>query len=59
MNRSTAPGCSNKDIEQALKASALALGAPGWDYKFGAGAVQARAALDYLQLKGCKGRSKL
>lgn len=56
---SNAPGCSNKDIEQALKASATDLGTPGWDYKFGFGAVQARAALDYLQANGCKGGRKL
>ena len=56
---SNAPGCSNKNIEQALKATAIDLGTPGWDYKFGAGAVQARAALDYLQANGCKGGHKL
>ncbi|HWU71362.1 MAG TPA: S8 family peptidase [Pseudoxanthomonas sp.] len=56
---SNAPGCSNTDIETALKATAIDLGTPGWDYKFGFGEVQARAAFDYLQANGCKGGRKL
>lgn len=53
---SNAPHCSSTEIGQALKASALDLGSPGWDYKYGTGEVQAKAALDYIHAKGCTGQ---
>lgn len=48
--------CSNYEIRDALNASAKDLGTPGWDYRYGYGLVQAKAASDYLAAKGCKGR---
>jgi len=53
---SNAPQCSSTEIGKALKASALDLGAPGWDYKYGTGEVQAKAALDYITATGCTGQ---
>jgi hypothetical protein len=47
------PGCSNSEIRQALRASALDLGAPGRDDFYGHGLVQARAALDWLAANPC------
>ncbi len=51
------PGCSNEEIRQALRASALDLGAPGRDDQYGWGLVQARAALDWLATRSCRGVS--
>ena len=49
------PGCSNAEIRQALRASALDLGAPGRDDEYGWGLVQARAAHDWLSAHPCQG----
>ena len=46
------PGCSAAQVRKALTDSALDLGDPGRDSKFGFGLVQAKAALDRLAL-GC------
>jgi serine protease len=53
---SNAPQCSSTEIGAALKASALDLGTPGWDYKYGSGEVRAKAALEYINAKGCTGQ---
>jgi subtilisin family serine protease len=46
------PGCSAAQVRKALSDSALDLGDPGRDAKFGFGLVQAKAALDRLAV-GC------
>ena len=51
---SHAPNCRSGDIRDALAATARDLGTPGWDYRYGAGLVQARDAVDYLAAKRCK-----
>lgn len=47
------PGCTNKQIRNALQMSAEDLGNTGEDYTFGFGLVQAKAAFDYLDAEGC------
>jgi serine protease len=42
------PACSNRQIRQALEASALDLGSNGRDDEYGFGLVQAEAAFDYI-----------
>lgn len=43
------PSWTNRQVREALDATALDLGAPGYDTSFGWGLVQAKAALDELQ----------
>ncbi|TKB47838.1 S8 family peptidase [Thalassotalea mangrovi] len=50
------PQCNNFEIRNALSASAKDLGDEGYDYKYGHGLVQAKAAHDYLMTNGCDGR---
>jgi subtilisin family serine protease len=45
---SSNPALSNEQIRQAMQATALDLGDPGWDVYYGYGLVQAKGALDYL-----------
>lgn len=47
------PDCSNNQIRQALKDSALDKGTPGLDPTYGYGVVQAKAAADLLTASGC------
>ncbi|WP_342120704.1 S8 family serine peptidase [Pseudoduganella sp. OTU4001] len=47
------PNCSASQVRAALTGTALDLGAPGRDDKFGFGLVQAKAALDYLKAQAC------
>uniref|UniRef100_A0A6U3P181 subtilisin n=1 Tax=Ditylum brightwellii TaxID=49249 RepID=A0A6U3P181_9STRA len=47
------PDCSNKQIREALIASAQDLGDVGCDNDYGFGLVEARAAYDYLSNRGC------
>jgi len=47
------PSCTNDEIRDALKASAMDIAAEGYDYKTGHGLVQARAALEHLEANGC------
>uniref|UniRef100_A0A7S4SHV8 subtilisin n=2 Tax=Ditylum brightwellii TaxID=49249 RepID=A0A7S4SHV8_9STRA len=47
------PDCSNKQIREALIASAEDLGAGGCDNEYGFGLVDAKAAYDYLSNRGC------
>lgn len=49
------PSCTGTEIRNALKASAQDAGAPGKDVYFGYGIVKAKAAYDYLTVKGCAG----
>lgn len=49
---SYAPELSAADIRAALAASAMDLGTPGRNNEFGYGLVQAKAALDFLELGG-------
>ncbi|GAB2609817.1 S8 family serine peptidase [Novilysobacter erysipheiresistens] len=50
---SNVPSCSNHELLEALDASARDLGTAGWDYRYGYGLVQARAAVDYLAANPC------
>ncbi len=50
------PQCNNYEIRSALAASAKDLGDEGYDYKYGHGLVQAKAAYDYLTENNCDGR---
>lgn len=47
------PSCTGNQIRASLVNSALDLGTPGRDDKFGHGLVQAKAAHDRIALKGC------
>ncbi len=47
------PSCSGNQMRASLTKSALDLGAPGRDDKFGYGLVQAKAAHDRIASKGC------
>lgn len=47
------PECSNDQIREVLTKSAEDLGDKGYDNLYGFGLVNARSALDYLQLHGC------
>lgn len=47
------PNCSNRNIREALRESALDLGAAGKDSTYGFGVVQAQAAVDWLNTNGC------
>eukprot|EP00957_Ditylum_brightwellii_P067836 5148979-Ditylum_brightwellii.AAC.1 len=47
------PNCSNKQIREALIASAQDLGADGCDHDYGFGLVDAKGAYDFLSEKGC------
>lgn len=51
---SHAPHCRSGALRNALEATARDLGAAGWDYRYGAGLVQARAAVDYLAASPCR-----
>ncbi|MPZ53976.1 MAG: S8 family serine peptidase, partial [Acidimicrobiia bacterium] len=46
--RSEEPAASRGQVEDALTASAMDRGAPGWDPSFGHGSLRARSALNYL-----------
>jgi len=48
-----APECSNAEIREALRATAMDLGTPGQDHAYGYGLVQARDASAYLDANGC------
>ncbi|MEO2278900.1 S8 family peptidase [Pseudoalteromonas pernae] len=50
------PQCNNYEIRNALSASAMDLGDTGYDYKYGNGLVQAKAAYDLLMEQGCDGK---
>ncbi|MFY8275384.1 S8 family peptidase [Pseudoalteromonas sp. SSDWG2] len=50
------PECNNYEIRNALSASAMDLGDSGYDYKYGNGLVQAKAAYDHLLATGCDGK---
>ncbi|WP_105255225.1 S8 family peptidase [Pseudoalteromonas sp. T1lg75] len=50
------PHCNNYEIRNALSASAMDLGEAGYDYKYGHGLVQAKAAYDHLMANGCNGK---
>lgn len=47
------PGCNGKQMRASLTRSALDLGTPGRDDKFGYGLVQAKAAFDRIGKFGC------
>ena len=47
------PTCTGAQIRASLNRSAMDLGPAGRDVKFGHGLVQAKAAYDRIQLKGC------
>jgi subtilisin family serine protease len=47
------PTCTGEQIRLSLNNSALDLGTPGRDVKFGYGLVQARAAYDRITAQGC------
>ncbi len=47
------PSCSGDEIRRSLRKSALDLGDPGRDDKYGHGLVQARAAYERIAHKGC------
>ena len=49
------PSCTAEQIRTVLTATAEDLGAPGRDVQFGHGLVQAKAAVDYLNINGCSG----
>ena len=50
------PHCNNYEIRNALSASARDLGDAGYDYKYGNGLVQAKAAYDHLMANSCNGK---
>ncbi|WP_374351732.1 S8 family serine peptidase [Chitinimonas sp.] len=47
------PSCTGSQIRTTLTKSAIDLGDPGRDDKYGYGLIQARAAYDRIKLKGC------
>ncbi len=47
------PDCTSKQIRKVLQRSALDKGGAGYDYTYGHGIVQARAAVDLLNAQGC------
>ncbi|WP_440055467.1 S8 family serine peptidase [Pseudoalteromonas sp. T1lg65] len=49
------PDCSASEIRTVLNATAVDLGAPGRDVKYGHGLVQTKAAIDYISANGCSG----
>ena len=51
------PTCSNYEIRNALKQSAMDIGEPGRDYTSGFGLVQIKAAYDYLAENSCTGQT--
>ncbi|WP_196141183.1 S8 family peptidase [Aliikangiella sp. G2MR2-5] len=51
------PQCSNWDIRNALRQTAMDVGAAGKDYYSGYGMVQAKDAIDYLSANGCSGQT--